>query len=164
MVWQHAWNSLTILALFLTASWLQAAENGRYVRLEIPELPTIGDGTHELRRMLEIEVFSGGDNVARKSTLSCSAGDGGDKIKDLTDGNTKDYFISSFMMKAQINPWIEMDLGRAVPIDKVVIHTGNARKAPLMWVVSVLDADSTKHRIATELLAATDMRLSVQVL
>jgi len=134
-------RKLTLLALFLTASCLQAAENGRYVRLEIPGLPTIGDGTHEMRRMLEIEVFSGGENVARKGTLRCSAGDGGDKIKDLIDGDTKDFFVSAFMMRAQINPWIEMDLGRAVQIDKVVIHSGNARKAPLMWVVSVLDAD-----------------------
>jgi hypothetical protein len=47
-------RKLTLLAFFLTASCLQATENGRYVRLEIPELPTIGDGRHEMRRMLEI--------------------------------------------------------------------------------------------------------------
>jgi len=34
----------------------------------------------------------------------------------------------------------------------------------LLYRVSVLDVDAAKHRIATELLAATDLRLSVQVL
>jgi len=114
---------------------------GRYIRVEIPELPTIGDATHEMRRMMEIEVFSGGENVAKQSTLSCSAGDGGDKINSLLDGNTKEFFISAFMLRAQVNPWIEMDLGKAMPIDKVVVHHGGKQKAPLSWLVTVLDGE-----------------------
>jgi len=34
----------------------------------------------------------------------------------------------------------------------------------LLYRASVLDADAAKHRVATELLSATDLRLSVQVL
>jgi hypothetical protein len=129
------------LFILLTASCLQAAETGRYVRIEIPELPTIGGGQYEMRRMMEIEVFSGGQNVAKQGTLSSSSGEAGDKIKTLTDGNTKDFFISSFMLRAQVNPWIELDLGKAMPLDKVVVHHGGRQTAPLSWLVTVLDGE-----------------------
>ena len=35
------------------------------------------------------------------------------------------------MMRAQINPWIEMDLGQAVQIDKVVIQWADGSRQEL---------------------------------
>ena len=136
---KHGWFALAFgFAAFASAPCL-AAQTGRYVRLEIPEIPTFEPTLFSMSYMLEIEVVSGGTNVARTAAPSSSAKDSS-RIDALIDGFT-DFTISSFSITAQVNPWIELDLGKSVPIDSIVIYTRNGGRpeVPLMWLVSMLD-------------------------
>ena len=138
---KHWWIAFAFgFAAFAPAPCL-ATQTGRYVRLEIPEIPTFEPTLFSMSYMLEIEVVSGGKNVARTAVLSSSAKDS-NRIKALIDGFT-DFTISSFSITAQVNPWIELDLGKSVPIDSIVIYTRNGGRpeVPLMWLVSVLDEE-----------------------
>ncbi|MEY5025016.1 MAG: hypothetical protein RLZZ244_544, partial [Verrucomicrobiota bacterium] len=128
---------LAFLGLSVAPSW--ATVTGRYVRLEVPEIPSFGSNQYAISRMAEIEVHSGGKNAALQSTPSSSAGNKG--VEALINGS-RDWLLGTFGMAQQVNPWIELDLGAAVPIDSVVIVTkGGAAEGnePLRWVVSVLD-------------------------
>ncbi|MEK0445908.1 MAG: hypothetical protein RLZZ399_1229 [Verrucomicrobiota bacterium] len=127
---------LALLGLSVSPSW--AAVTGRYVRLEIPEIPSFGSNQYAMSHMSEIEVHSGGKNVALQSTPSSSAGTRG--INALINGS-RDWLLGDFGTGKQVNPWIELDLGASTPVDSIVIVTkgGADRKEPLMWLLSVLD-------------------------
>jgi hypothetical protein len=128
---------LAFLGLSISPSW--ATVTGRYVRLEIPEVPSFGSNQSAMSHMSEIEAHSGGKNVALQSAASSSSGNS-TGIGALIDGS-RDWLIADYSVGRQVNPWIELDLGASMPIDSVVIATfnGSDRKDPLLWLVSVLD-------------------------
>lgn len=138
---RRGWIGVACVVAACIPALCLAAQTGRYVRLEIPEIPTFEPTTFSMSYMQEIEVLSGGKNVAREAVLSCSTKDT-NRIRALIDGFT-DFTISSFSITSQVNPWIEVDLGKAVPIDSITIYTRNGGRPqmPLMWLVSVLDDD-----------------------
>ncbi len=61
--------ALALLGLSISPSW--AAVTGRYVRLEIPEIPSFGSNEYGMSHMSEIEVHSGGKNVALQRIGIC---------------------------------------------------------------------------------------------
>jgi hypothetical protein len=138
---KYGWMAVACVVAAVSSAPCLAAQTGRYVRLEIPEIPTFEPTKFSMSYMLEIEVDSGGTNVARTATPSSSAKDT-NRIKALIDG-FNDFTISSFSIVSQVNPWIELDLGKPVPIDSITISTRNGGRPhmPLMWLVSVLDED-----------------------
>jgi hypothetical protein len=140
-VMHSVWIAVACVAAAFAPAPCLATQTGRYVRLEIPEIPTFEPTKFSISYMLEIEVVSGGTNVAREASLSCSTNDT-NRIKALVDGFT-DFTISSFSIASQVNPWIEVDLGKSVPIDSITIFTRNGGRPqmPLMWLVSVLDEE-----------------------
>ena len=89
---------------------------GRFVRIELP-------GKKKILALAEVQVFSGGQNVALKGTASQSttAFDGDAKL--AIDGNTDGQFsIKSTTHTAESdNPWWEVDLGRAQPLEKIAV-------------------------------------------
>jgi hypothetical protein len=116
---------------------------GRYVRLEIPALPAIGEDKRDFYRLIEIEVFSNGVNVAPKAGIlaSQSGGPGGGNLNRLIDGNNLDFINSACSLPPQINPWIELDLGTEMPIDAVRIYgRGSLMPSTKVWLLSTLDA------------------------
>jgi hypothetical protein len=138
---RYGWIGLACFVAAFAPKTCLAEQAGRYVRLEIPEIPTFEPTKFTMSYMLEIEVESGGTNVAREASLSCSTNDT-NRIKALVDGFS-DFTISSFSITSQVNPWIELDLGKSVPIGSIMISTRNGGRPqmPLMWLVSVLDGD-----------------------
>lgn len=136
----RGWLGLAIVVALAHAPCL-AGQTGRYVRLGIPEIPAFAPTTFSMSHMLELEVESDGIHVARNASLSCSTNDT-HRIRALIDG-FNDFTISSFSSTSQVNPWIEVDLGKPVPIDSITISTRNGGRPqmPLMWLVSVLDED-----------------------
>ena len=137
---------LALLTVWISILSVPAAEpaviKGRYVRLESPPRPAIGEDKRDIYRLGEIEVFSGAINVARqgKATSSPAGGAGGSKAEAVIDGDNKDLMASSLGVPAQLNPWVEIDLGQPYPIDKIQIYTyGSLNPVPGMWLVSVLD-------------------------
>ncbi len=89
----------------------------RFVRVELP-------GAGKFLSLAEVQVFSGGENLALKGTATQSSTDFGGPAKLAIDGNTDGHYFnakSTTHSKAENNPWWEVDLGEAKPVDMVVI-------------------------------------------
>lgn len=106
--------------------------SGRYVRLEIPERPAVGKDVRGMGRIFEIEVVSGGRNVARHGKVTASAG----ASSKIIDGDAKDY-ASTVSVPPVINPWLEIDLGREYAIDEI----RTSLRGTMVILVSVLGED-----------------------
>ena len=78
----------------------------------------------QLIHLAEVEVFSGGTNVARNGKASqSSTGYGGDAARAI-DGNTTGEFAANSVSHTgdgDPNPFWEVDLGREFPLEKIVV-------------------------------------------
>ena len=90
---------------------------GRYVRIELP-----GRGTLTLA---EVEVYSGGKNVARQGRATQkNTAHGGDASRAI-DGNTSGRFADGGQTHTEENtgrPYWELDLGQEMPLARIVIY------------------------------------------
>ena len=126
----------------LPESLAEAAEGkgtlGRYVRIELPRQGTL--------TLAEVEVYSGGRNVARrgKATQKDTAY-GGDAARAI-DGNTSGLYGMSGQTHTNENtsdPWWEVDLGETYPLERIVIYNrreGDIGKRLDGFTLRVLDA------------------------
>jgi hypothetical protein len=111
---------------------------GRFVRVEIP-----GDG--KILSLAEVQVFSSGANSARGGKARQSSTDFDGDAPRAIDGNTDgDYFRSNSVTHTRIesNPWWEVQLAEARPIDRVVVWNrtdGGTGSRLADFRVSVLD-------------------------
>ncbi len=92
--------------------------NGRYVRIELP-------GKLRTLTLAEVEVFSGGRNVARggKATQK-NTSNGGDASRAI-DGNKSGTFGGGGQTHSEENtadPWWEVDLGAEHPITAIAVY------------------------------------------
>ena len=87
---------------------------GRYVRIELPRKGTL--------TLAEVEVISGGTNVARRGTASQkNTGSGGHASRGI-DGNKSGLYGDSGQTHTEedtLEPWWEVDLGEGYPIDQI---------------------------------------------
>ncbi|MBV8881775.1 MAG: DUF1553 domain-containing protein, partial [Planctomycetaceae bacterium] len=92
------------------------APTAKVVRIELP-------GKQRYLHLAEVQVFSGGENVALKGRAKQSTTDFGGDARRANDGNTNgDYNANSVChTSAEDNPWWEVDLGQPLPIDRVVV-------------------------------------------
>ncbi|MDZ4687685.1 MAG: discoidin domain-containing protein, partial [Planctomycetaceae bacterium] len=111
---------------------------GRYVRIEIPGRATL--------TLAEVEVYSGGENVARRGRASQkNTAHGGDAARAI-DGNKDGSFGAGGQTHTEElagNPHWEVDLGGEVPIDKIVIYNrtdGDLGNRLSGYTLRVLDA------------------------
>ena len=88
----------------------------RYVRIELPRRGTL--------TLAEVEVWSGGQNVARRGKASQSTtGNSGDAAHAI-DGNNDGSFGSGSQTHSaenDRNPWWEVDLGSEQPVEAVSV-------------------------------------------
>ena len=87
---------------------------GRYLRIENP-------GKKKFVHLAEVEVFSGGKNVALEAKATQSSTYSGKTAALAVDGNTGgDYAKGSVShTNADENPWLEIDLGTEVSVEEV---------------------------------------------
>jgi mono/diheme cytochrome c family protein len=107
---------LSRLSLSLAPSDARGPE-ARFVRVELP-------GKQKMLHVAEVQVLSGGENAALKGKASQSSTDFGGEAKRAIDGNTNgDYFAANSVTHTAVeeNPWWEVDLGKALPVDRVVL-------------------------------------------
>ncbi len=124
------------------AKTVQAGKSvpGRFVRIEIP-------GKQKTLTLAEVEVFSDGVNVARKGKASQSSTAAGGVARRAIDGKTDGEYTagtSTHTQEGTDDPWWEVDLGREVPIERIVVWNrtdGNLGTRLRDYVVRVLDAD-----------------------
>jgi hypothetical protein len=101
------------------ADWMPrqpGSTEARFVRVDLP-------GNGKMIHLAEIQVFSEGKNVALEGKPSQSSTDFGGEVKYINDGITDgEYNKQSVTHTAQQdNPWIEIDLGRSYPVERMVI-------------------------------------------
>jgi putative heme-binding domain-containing protein len=118
------------------------AENivtGRYVRVELP-------GRNKTLTLAEVEVYSGGKNVARRGKATQSSTSNGGVASRAIDGNKSGTFDDggqTHTNEGSQNPWWEVDLGTAYPISSVVVYNrtdGNLGKRLNNFTLKVLNA------------------------
>ena len=89
----------------------------RHVRVEAP-------GKGRILSLAEVQVFSGGRNVAGGGSVRQSStgylGDAGRAIDGNTDGDY-DGARSTTHTETEDNPWWELDLGREFPVEEVAL-------------------------------------------
>ena len=73
--------------------------------------------------LAEIQVFSGGENVARRGKASQSSTAEGAEAARAIDGNTDGDMAknSISLTESSDNPWWEVDLGATLPLEQVVV-------------------------------------------
>lgn len=113
----------------------------RYVRVQQP-------GKGVFLHLAEVQVFVNGENVATRGTATQISTDFGGPAKFGNDGNTDGNFDakSTFHTAKETDPWWEVDLGKAVPVEKIVLWNrtdGNVGSRLANFRVVALDADRT---------------------
>tara|TARA_R110002049_G_scaffold2750_7_gene22097 strand:- start:42662 stop:46042 length:3381 start_codon:yes stop_codon:yes gene_type:complete len=116
-------------------------KNARFVRIELP-------GTGRILQIAEVQVFSDGNNIAGEAIASQSSTFPGGDADHAIDGNTDGDFAADSVAhtKAEANPWLEIDLGEAKPIDKIVVWNRtdggpSIRRRLNQFRLSLLDSD-----------------------
>jgi hypothetical protein len=90
---------------------------GRFVRVELP-------GSGKMLSLAEVQVFRGPDNVALKGEARQSSTDFDGPARLAIDGNTNGDYVaakSTTHTAASDDPWWEVDLKDAGPVDRVTI-------------------------------------------
>ncbi|MEZ5940580.1 MAG: GDSL-type esterase/lipase family protein [Planctomycetaceae bacterium] len=111
----------------------------RFVRIELP-------GDKRILTLAEVEVFSGGKNVARDGKAKQSSTNGGGEAAHGIDGNKHPDWGKGGQTHTnnagEKNPWWEVDLGKAVDIEKIAVwnRTGFERRLAGFTLI-LLDAD-----------------------
>ena len=91
--------------------------SGRFVRIESPK------GQQGFVTISEVEIFSGGNNIARAGTARQSSDYNGTSRADKAiDGTNDGSFASCACTREQADPWWEIDLGATNPIDHILIY------------------------------------------
>ncbi|MGB0774223.1 MAG: PVC-type heme-binding CxxCH protein [Akkermansiaceae bacterium] len=152
MNYKHLLLTALLPAAILPSSVI-AAETARYIRIELP-------GNNRILTLAEVEVISGGKNVARSGKTSQSSSNSGDNSAKAIDGNKSPKYTNggqthtSESKKAKRNPWWQLDLGKEVSIDKVSIwNRGEGFSKRLDgFTLTLLDSDKkpvfTRKKIA----------------
>ena len=109
---------------------------GRYVRVSLP-------GKAKFLHLAEVQVFSGGNNIALKGKASQSSTDLGATANRAIDGNTSGVFTNQSVThsKQENEPWWEVDLQSPQSIDRITVwNRGDGTEARLAgYRVTVLD-------------------------
>ena len=132
-------NGWLFSAVTLVAGVSFGQVQGRYVRVDIPlEQATLS--------LAEVEVFSGGENVALKGKASqCCTGWGAPADRAIDNNKDSDWGKGSITHTEENieNPWWEVDLGGVKPIEKIVLwNRSNGFEHRLNHArVMVLDGD-----------------------
>jgi putative heme-binding domain-containing protein len=111
---------------------------GRYVRVELP-------GRNKTLTLAEVEVYSGGKNVARRGKAKQSSTSNGGVASRAIDGNKSGKFGDggqTHTNEGSQNPWWEVDLGSDYPINSVVVYNrteGNLGKRLNNFTLKVLN-------------------------
>lgn len=100
----------------MTATPGMEIPKARYVRIELPKRGTL--------TLAEVEVLSGGQNVAKRGRATQSSTANGGSANKAIDGNTAGEFGAGGQTHTRENtpnPWWELDLGNEMPIEGVTI-------------------------------------------
>jgi putative membrane-bound dehydrogenase-like protein len=118
---------------------LVTGKAARFVRIELP-------GDKRILTLAEVEVISGGKNVAPGGKATQSSNNGGADAKKALDGNKDPDYNKGGQThttnNGEKNPWWEVDLGQAVEVEKIHIWNRAGFESRLAgFTLRLLDAD-----------------------
>ena len=95
-----------------------SAPTGRFLRITIP-------GDNKILTLNEVEIYSGGKNVAREGKAKQSSTAHGGVAERGMDGNKNPDYNAGGQThtdgSGSIAPWWEVDLGKSVPVEKIEV-------------------------------------------
>jgi putative membrane-bound dehydrogenase-like protein len=142
------------------AATLVTGKPARYVRLELA-------GDKRILTLAEVEVFSGGKNIAPngKATQSSTMGNAG--ASRAIDGNkAQDYNKQGqthTVNEGQKNPWWELDLGKAEDLEKIGVFNRDGFEERLEgFTLTLLDAERKEVFRSTKIAAPEVLEIDLK--
>ena len=131
----------------------------RFVRVELP-------GDKQVLTLAEVEVFSGGKNIAREGKATQSSEGGGPAARGI-DGNKSPDWGKSGQTHTKdggtATPWWELDLGAAKDIEKIGVWNRSGFENRLDgFTLTLLDADRKEVFRAASIAAPQAMEIDVK--
>ena len=132
----------------------------RYVRIELP-------GDKRILTLAEVEVISGGNNVAKGAQATQSSTYANGSAARAIDGNKNPEFgkggQTHTLNSGTTNPWWEVDLGKAVDVEKVGIWNRRGFEARLDgFTLVLLDPDRKEVFRMANIAAPESMEIGVK--
>ncbi len=139
---------------------IQTGKPARFVRIELP-------GDKRILTLAEVEVMSGGKNVAKGSNATQSSTNAGAVASKALDGNKDSDWGKGGQThttnSGSTNPWWEVDLGKAVDVEKVGIWNRNGFESRLDgFTLTLLDADRKEVFQVKKVAAPQAMEIDVK--
>ncbi len=137
---------------------LATGKPARFVRVELP-------GDKRTLTLAEVEVFSGGKNVARTGKATQSSDGGGVASRGIDGNKSPDWGKGGQTHTPEniSNPWWELDLGKAADIEKVGIWNRSGFENRLDgFTLTLLDAERKEVFRATAIAAPQGMEIDVK--
>jgi putative membrane-bound dehydrogenase-like protein len=139
---------------------LTTGKPARFVRIELP-------GDKRILTLAEVEVFSGGKNIANGGKATQSSTHGKNTADKALDGNKDADFNKNGQThtsnSGSTNPWWEVDLGQVVEIEKVGVWNRQGFESRLDgFTLSLLDADRKEVFQTANVAAAESIEIDIQ--
>jgi putative membrane-bound dehydrogenase-like protein len=143
-----------------TSAMLVTGKPARFVRIELP-------GDKRILTLAEVEVISGGKNVAKSGKATQSSTGAGGVPERALDGNKDSDFTKGGQThttnSGSTNPWWEVDLGSAMDIEKVAVWNRKGLESRLSgFTLTLLDADRKEVFRATNIATPEAMEIDVK--
>lgn len=128
----------------------------KYVRIELP-------GDQRILTLAEVEVSSGGSNIARDGKAQQSSTSHGGEASRAIDGNTEGSYLSggqTHTAEVTKDPWWEVELAAPSDIDSIRIFNrtdGNLGQRLAGFTLKVLDEDRNPLFVQNEIAAPEAM-------
>ncbi len=132
----------------------------RFVRIELP-------GDKRILTLAEVEVISGGKNVAKDGKATQSSTNGGAVAAKALDGNKDPEFGKGGQTHTNnagtTNPWWEVDLGKEVDVDTIGIWNRKGFEKRLDgFTLTLLDAERKPVFSVTNIAAPESMSIDIK--
>ena len=142
------------------AAIVATGKPARFVRIEVP-------GDKRILTLAEVEVISGGKNIAHGGKATQSSTYGGATADRAIDGNKDPEFGKKGQTHTEnagsTNPWWEVDLGKALDIEKVGIWNRKGFEGRLDgFTLKLLDADRKEVFVAANIASPEVMEVDIK--
>lgn len=139
---------------------LVTGKPARFVRIELP-------GEKRILTLAEVEVFSGGKNVAASGKAKQSSTNGDAGASRATDGNKDPDWGKGGQTHTsnagEKNPYWELDLGKATDIEKIGVWNRSGFERRLAgFTLTLLDADRKEVFQAKDIAAPQAMEIDIR--
>ncbi|HSI64920.1 MAG TPA: ThuA domain-containing protein, partial [Candidatus Saccharimonadia bacterium] len=141
------------------AAPLVTGKPARFVRIEVP-------GERETLTLAEVEVMVGGKNIAPSGkAIQSSTSNGGVPARAVDGNKSPDWGKGgqTHTTENKPNPWWELDLGKAMDVEKIGVWNREGFTGRLdAFTLRLLDADRKDVFVATKIEAPESMTIDIK--